>query len=71
MDYIYYQYWGMNLFWWFFALSIVVWIFGTPYKIPSQRSHKLTPLESLKQQFADGTIHKDEFLKLKNSMQSK
>lgn len=68
MNYEEYQMWGMNFLWWFFAISLVVWIFGSPYKIPGQRSHKETPLERLKIQFAEGKIKRDEFEKLKISM---
>jgi putative membrane protein len=56
-----YHFWGMHLIWWMVWLSLLFWIFATPYQIPFQRSAKNTPLDILQKRFASGQITKEEY----------
>ncbi len=56
-----YQFWGMNLLWWFIWVGLLIWIFVTPYDIPGQRKKKDSPLDTLQKRFASGQINKDEY----------
>ncbi len=55
------SYWGMHFIWWFIWLSLLFWIFATPYDIPGQRRKKDTPLDILKKRFAAGEITSNEY----------
>ncbi len=55
------SYWGMHFIWWFIWLSLLFWIFATPYNIPGQRRKKDTPLDILKKRFAAGEITSNEY----------
>ena len=56
-----YQFWGMDMIWWFLWIFWIFWIFATPYKIPGQRSAKDSPLNLLKKRFASGEINKEQY----------
>ena len=56
-----YQFWGMDLVWWFLWVLLLFWIFATPYDIPGQRKAKDSPLDLLKKRFASGEIGKQEY----------
>ena len=56
-----YNYWGLDLVWWFIWLSLLFWIFATPYNIPFQRMKKDTPLYILKKRYASGQITIEEY----------
>jgi putative membrane protein len=51
----------MHFIWWFIWLSLLFWIFATPYDIPGQRRKKDTPLDILKKRFAAGEITSNEY----------
>jgi putative membrane protein len=56
-----YQFWGMDMIWWFIWIVLMFWIFATPYDIPGQRRVKDSPLDMLKKRFASGEITKEQY----------
>ena len=56
-----YHLWGMHLVWWFVWVSLIFWIFATPYDIPGQRNRKDSPLDILQKRFAAGHINSEEY----------
>lgn len=56
-----YQYWGMHLIWWIIWVSLIFWIFATPYNIPGQRLKYGSALHLLRNQYAEGKITKEEY----------
>jgi len=62
------HFWGMHLIWWIIWIIFIVWIFGSPYKIPGQRSKRETPLDILKKRYANGDITKEEFEERKKTL---
>lgn len=56
-----YQFWGMDMIWWFIWIVLLFWIFAIPYNIPGQRRAKDSPLDMLKKRFASGDINKEEY----------
>jgi putative membrane protein len=70
MEYTNYHAFGMHFFWWFLWISLLIWIFATPYEIPGQRSKKDSPLEILKKRFAAGQINEKEYLEKKKTLES-
>jgi putative membrane protein len=54
-------YGGMTLIWWFVWLTLLFWIFLTPYDIPGQRSRRKTALDVLQNRFASGSITNEEY----------
>ena len=65
-----YNYWGMNLIWWFIWIVLLFWIFATPYNIPGQRMKKDSPLDILKKRFASGEIKSTEYEEMKKTLES-
>ena len=65
-----YNYWGMNLIWWFIWIVLLIWIFATPYNIPGQRMRKDSPLDILKKRFASGEIKSAEYEEMKKTLES-
>ncbi len=61
MMYDNYGYAGMHIIWWFVWLSLLFWIFATPYDIPGQRTKKISPLDVLKHRLASGEINNEEY----------
>ena len=61
MMYDNYGYAGMHIIWWFVWLSLLFWIFATPYDIPGQRMKKISPLDVLKHRLASGEINNEEY----------
>lgn len=62
------HYWGMHFFWWLFWLILVLWLFSTRRKNLGQQTKGDSPLEILKKRFAKGEITKDEYQKIKNTL---
>jgi putative membrane protein len=56
-----YHFWGMHLIWWFIWVSLIFWIFATPYPIPYERRRKDSPLDILQKRFASGQITKEVY----------
>jgi putative membrane protein len=54
-------FWGMHFIWWFIWLSLLFWIFATPYDIPGQRNKKNYALDILQKRFASGEITNEEY----------
>ncbi|MCR8560812.1 SHOCT domain-containing protein [Mucilaginibacter sp. BJC16-A38] len=52
---------GMDLIWWFLWITLLFWIFATPYDIPGQRKKKDSPFDILRKRFAAGEITKEEY----------
>lgn len=69
IDNVAFQFVGMHLFWWIMWLVFILWIFATPFRIPGQRSRKITPLDILKKRFALGEIDEEEYEKKKNILE--
>ena len=65
-----YQYWGMNIIWWFIWGMLLFWIFALPYDIPGQRKKKDSPLDILQRRFANGEITKGEYEDKKKTLES-
>jgi len=61
---------GMHFIWWFVWLSLLIWIFATPYDIPGQRMKKNSPLDILKSRFASGEITTEEYSDRKKILES-
>ena len=62
------HYWGMHFFWWLFWIILIVWLFSTQRKMPSQQTKDESPLEILKKRFAKGEITKEEYEEIKNTL---
>lgn len=60
---------GMHLFWWFFWVSVVFWIFFTPYSVPYQRKPKENALDILMKRYAEGQMTTDEYKERKNVLE--
>jgi putative membrane protein len=56
-----YQFWGMNLIWWFIWGFMLFWIFATPYNIPGERRRKDSALDILQKRFATGEMNTEEY----------
>jgi putative membrane protein len=69
MLYYGYHFWGMHLFWWIVWLTMLIWIFATPYDIPGQRSKKYSPLDILRNRFASGHITVEEYQEKKQILE--
>lgn len=63
-------YWGMHFVWWLVWVSLLFWIFVTPYDIPGQRRKKDSPLDTLKQRFAAGQLTNEEYQQKKKILDS-
>ncbi|HRH50635.1 MAG TPA: SHOCT domain-containing protein [Panacibacter sp.] len=63
-------YWGMHFVWWLVWVSLLFWIFVTPYDIPGQRRKKDSPLDILKQRFAAGQLTNEEYQQKKKILDS-
>lgn len=61
---------GMHFMWWFVWLSLLFWIFATPYDIPGQRMKNKSPLDILKGRFASGEINSEEYSDRKKILES-
>jgi putative membrane protein len=57
-----YHVWGMHLLWWIVWVTVIFWIFATPYDIPGQRKKKDSPLHILQKRLASGQITDEEYL---------
>ncbi len=68
MHYNTYQ-WGMHLGWWIVWVFFLIWIFATPYNIPSRRSKKESPLDLLKKRLASGQINNEEYFEKKKILE--
>jgi putative membrane protein len=64
-----YHFWGMHLLWWFVWVSLLFWVFATPYEVPGQRRKKDSPLYMLKKRFASGQINKEEYQEQKKLLE--
>ncbi|MEO8712731.1 MAG: SHOCT domain-containing protein [Parafilimonas sp.] len=62
---MYYNYWGMNMIWWFVWGILLFWIFVTPYNIPGQRNKKDSALDILQKRFASGQINNQQYNQMK------
>lgn len=62
------HYWGMHFFWWLFWIILIVWLFSTQRKMPSQQPKDESPIEILKKRFAKGEITKEEYQEIKNTL---
>ena len=62
------SYWGMNIIWWFLWVSLLFWIFFTPYDIPYQRKKRGTALDILQKRFASGQIDLEEYNEKKKTL---
>lgn len=69
MFYYGYHFWGMHLVWWFIWLSLLFWIFVTPYDVPGQRRNKNSALDILQKRFASGEITNDEYQEKKKILE--
>ena len=65
---MYYNYWGMNMIWWFVWGILLFWIFVTPYNIPGQRNKKDSPLDILQKRFASGKINHLQYKEMKQML---
>jgi len=65
-----FNFWGMNLIWWFIWIVLLFWIFATPYNIPGQRMKNDSPLDILKKRFAAGEINAAEYEEMKKTLES-
>ena len=65
---MYYNYWGMNMIWWFVWGILLFWIFFTPYNIPGQRNKKDSPLDILQKRFASGQINNQQYNDMKQTL---
>lgn len=71
MIYYEYHFLGMHLIWWLIWISVIIWIFVTPYSIPFQE-HKIdTPLRILKRNYVKGKITEDVYYARKKVIDSR
>lgn len=65
-----YHIWGMHLIWWFILISILVWIFITPWDFPGRKKQKDSPLNILQKRFASGQITKEQYQEQKTILEN-
>lgn len=65
-----YHFWGMHLIWWFVWVIFLFWVFALPYNIPGQRMKKDSPLDILKNRFANGHITNEEYQEKKKILEN-
>jgi putative membrane protein len=70
MYYDNYHFWGMHLIWWFVWLSLLFWIFATPYYVFGQQKKKGSPLDMLQKRFASGQITNEEYKEKKKILEN-
>ncbi len=58
----------MMFFWWFLLIVLLVILLRPLLKKDQQKSHEKTPLEILKQRYANGEIDQEEFEKKKKDL---
>jgi len=63
-----YNYWGMDIMWWFVWIVLLFWIFVLPYNIPGQRHKKDSTLDILQKRFALGEITTEEYQEMKKNL---
>ena len=56
-----YHFGGMHLIWWFIWMSLLFWIFATPYYVPGKQKKRGSALDILKKRFAAGEITAEEY----------
>ena len=56
-----YHFGGMHLIWWFIWMSLLFWIFATPYYVPGQQKKRGSALDILQKRFAAGEITAEEY----------
>ncbi|MCO5946787.1 SHOCT domain-containing protein [Mucilaginibacter flavidus] len=65
-----YNFWGMDIIWWFIWMVMIFWIFATPYDIPGQRRRKDAPLDILQKRFVSGQITNEEYQDIKKTLET-
>jgi len=70
MYYENYNFAGMHLVWWIIWMTLLFWIFATPYNVPGQRIKINDPLDILKKRFASGQINKEEYQEKKKVLEA-
>jgi len=65
-----YHFWGMHVIWWFAWISLLFWIFVTPYDVPGQRKKKDSPLDILRKRLASGQITTEEYQEKKRILEN-
>lgn len=65
-----YHFLGMHLIWWFAWLSLLFWIFATPYDVPGQRKKRDSPLDILQKRLASGQITNEEYHEKKKILEN-
>ena len=66
----YNNFWGMHIIWWIIWMSLLFWIFFTPWGIPGESRRKESPLDILQKRFASGEITKEQYLENKNILET-
>ena len=70
MYYENYNFGGMHFLWWIIWMTLLFWIFATPYNIPGQRIKTKDPLDILKKRFASRQINKEEYQEKKKVLEA-
>ena len=70
MYYPNYNYWGMDILWWFVWGFMLFWIFFIPYDVPFQRMKQSHPLLLLRKRLALGEINEAEYREMRNLLKS-
>ncbi len=65
-----YNFGGMHFIWWIIWMGFIFWIFFTPWNIPGERRNKDAPLDVLQKRFASGEISKEQYLELKELLET-
>ena len=70
------SYWGMHFIWWILWVILVIWFFFSSYGRKKAKDKYIpfdnkTPLEILKERYAQGEISKEEYLEALETLDSK
>jgi putative membrane protein len=64
-----FQFWGVHLIWWVASILFLIGIFALS-TIKGQQKEKLTPMDVLTSQYAEGKIEAEEYIKRKKYLQN-
>lgn len=65
-----YDFFGMDIIWWFVWMVLMFWIFVMPYDLPGKRRRKEVPLAILQKCFAAGEISNEEYQECKKKIEA-
>jgi putative membrane protein len=64
------SYWGMHFVWWFIWVSLLLWLFVTPYEVPGQRTKRNSARHILQKRYATGEITLQKYKEMKKVLEN-